>query len=543
MIFSDSVRKVDVYGRPAKILKYGTAGFRSIAAGMESTLVRCGMLAALRSRHGGASCGIMITASHNQEADNGAKIADTHGGMLQRSWEGFAESLINAEDTDAVLSCINDIIDQCGISTVGKCKVIIGCDTRPSSGSLKECAIQGIKAMGGSIVDLGEVTTPQLHFAVKCANSGEASEPDELKDIYFSTICRGYLELKKTAGARRGHKDEVTIDCANGVGSITAARLEHVVVPDMGSLRNVLTCTLRNEAYSGPVNEECGAELVQKERRPCRGVSKEDDEGKLLCSYDGDADRIVFHSFLGDDWVLYDGDKIAVLFGKLLQQELEAAHMADSYTFCVVQTAYANGASTDCLRAMKVPVVMAKTGVKFLHHVAQAYDIGLYFEANGHGTVLFSDKFLAHLEKGAGEGDGTKEGDRAALAFQRLRALVKLINPAVGDAISDMLGVLACLDILACDWRGLYTDLPSRQQKVAVRDKSVISCSDDECQVVAPEGLQRDLDACMAAVPRGRCFVRPSGTEDIVRIYAEAESEELARQLAASAEEMVLRHC
>lgn len=29
----------------------------------------------------------------------------------------------------------------------------------------------------------------------------------------------------------------------------------------------------------------------------------------------------------------------------------------------------------------------AKTGVKHLHHKAQEFDIGVYFEANGHGTV------------------------------------------------------------------------------------------------------------------------------------------------------------
>jgi hypothetical protein len=31
------------------------------------------------------------------------------------------------------------------------------------------------------------------------------------------------------------------------------------------------------------------------------------------------------------------------------------------------------------------------TGVKHLHQKAVKYDIGVYFEANGHGTVIFSD--------------------------------------------------------------------------------------------------------------------------------------------------------
>lgn len=29
--------------------------------------------------------------------------------------------------------------------------------------------------------------------------------------------------------------------------------------------------------------------------------------------------------------------------------------------------------------------------MKHLHHKANDYDVGIYFEANGHGTVLFKD--------------------------------------------------------------------------------------------------------------------------------------------------------
>lgn len=39
----------------------------------------------------------------------------------------------------------------------------------------------------------------------------------------------------------------------------------------------------------------------------------------------------------------------------------------------------------------KVPVDCVPTGVKHLHHKAQEYDIGIYFEANGHGTVVYSE--------------------------------------------------------------------------------------------------------------------------------------------------------
>jgi phosphoacetylglucosamine mutase len=42
----------------------------------------------------------------------------------------------------------------------------------------------------------------------------------------------------------------------------------------------------------------------------------------------------------------------------------------------------------------KIPVVFTPTGVKHLHHAAEEFDVGVYFEANGHGTILFSNKAI-----------------------------------------------------------------------------------------------------------------------------------------------------
>ena len=35
--------------------------------------------------------------------------------------------------------------------------------------------------------------------------------------------------------------------------------------------------------------------------------------------------------------------------------------------------------------------------MKHLHPLASSYDVGLYFEANGHGTVLFKPAFIERL--------------------------------------------------------------------------------------------------------------------------------------------------
>lgn len=43
----------------------------------------------------------------------------------------------------------------------------------------------------------------------------------------------------------------------------------------------------------------------------------------------------------------------------------------------------------DLSDVVKVEVACVPTGVKHLHHKASEYDIGVYFEANGHGTITF----------------------------------------------------------------------------------------------------------------------------------------------------------
>lgn len=135
---------------------------------------------------------------------------------------------------------------------------------------------------------------------------------------------------------------------------------------------------------------------------------------------DGDADRLVYFTPLPNcsgKIELVDGDKILSLFALFIKEQLsilEAANneVNDSYQahLGVVQTAYANGASTDYLKEMGLEVVLTPTGVKYLHEKAVDFDIGIYFEANGHGTIVFSSKFLTWLEVRVNELGSTAKG-------------------------------------------------------------------------------------------------------------------------------------
>lgn len=67
----------------------------------------------------------------------------------------------------------------------------------------------------------------------------------------------------------------------------------------------------------------------------------------------------------------------------------------------------------------------------------------------------------------------------------------------------------------------------------SLQDRTVITTKDAERKCVTPEGLQDEIDTLVSKYTKGRAFIRPSGTEDIIRVYAEATTRADADKLAA----------
>ena len=157
--------------------------------------------------------------------------------------------------------------------------------------------------------------------------------------------------------------------------------------------------------------------------------------------------------------------------------------------------------------------------MKHLHHAAEHYDTGVYFEANGHGTVLFSPETQVKLA------EHQPSTPAQSTALTHLSNLIQVTNQTVGDALSDMLlveVVLAHRSYSGIEWDSLYADLPNRLVKVVVPNRSIFKTTDAERRLVNPPGLQSKIDELVRKYDSGRSFVRPSGTEDVVRVYAEA---------------------
>jgi phosphoacetylglucosamine mutase len=494
---------------------------------LDSVVFRVGLLAALRSQKlGGKTIGVMITASHNAPEDNGVKLVDPMGEMLEASWEIYATTLANAPTDEQLVAAYDNLVTSLKIDSSKVANVIFARDTRESGPALVKALVDALSSVNVRFVDHGLLTTPQLHYLVRCINTKGTDfaygEPTE--QGYYKKIGDAYKKLmggKPSAGS-------VTVDCANGVGAPKLHALADYIGKDLFDVKIV------NDLVNEPskLNHQCGADFVKTQQRLPPAS-----QAQLLArcaSLDGDADRLVYYFNDSDgSFRLLDGDKIATLAASFIGQLTKSAGL-EALKIGVVQTAYANGSSTAYItKTLGLPVVCTPTGVKHLHHAATKFDCGVYFEANGHGTVLFSDNALADIAA------HTPESPAQATALDNLKAIVDLINQTVGDALSDCLLVeviLAYKNWGPKEWDGTYTDLPNRLVRVEVKDRTVFKTTDAERRLIEPAGVQEKIDALVGKYKQGRAFARASGTEDAVRVYSEAaergEAEELARVVA-----------
>lgn len=113
------------------------------------------------------------------------------------------------------------------------------------------------------------------------------------------------------------------------------------------------------------------------------------------------------------------------------------------------------------------------------------------------------------------------------MAARKLKTLLRISNIYVGDAIANLLmieAVLRDMDFGIADFSNTYQEYPSKMFKAVVSDRTAFKTTWDETRLVSPASLQSFIDRVVTEVKGGRAFVRPSGTEDILRLYVESSN-------------------
>jgi len=164
--------------------------------------------------------------------------------MLEAAWEVYATAFANAQTDEQLLEEYENLAAQLKINTEITPKVIFARDTRESGPALVESLTDALKAAGVEFVDHGILTTPQLHYLVRCINTegteeayGEATEQG-----YYNKLAEAYKKLMK----RVPGLGQVTVDCANGVGGPKLRRLAETIGADL------FDCAVINDLIDQP---------------------------------------------------------------------------------------------------------------------------------------------------------------------------------------------------------------------------------------------------------------------------------------------------
>ena len=442
--------------------KYGTSGFRFHHSVIEEIATKIGNVVGFLSGYYHLPYGIMITASHNPHEDNGVKIVNAEGEM------------INADEEKMVTDYVNDNHTQCEYENMKNPEVFVGYDTRKSSPIICNLIISGILELhqDSIIHNLYVVTTPELHYAMYTHSKQKGTYVENLHSIINHIV-----------------NPNIICDCANGVGTKILTEIKSKVE----GIKLINTDTQNHSL----LNEKSGSDyVVNQQCIPC----KEEKIKSLYASLDGDADRVVFYYRENKNkFRLLNGDKISALIAFYM-----ANVMKDVSNVAVIHTGYSNKAFLEFIHNLGISTVCSATGVKNLHAEALKYDISIYFESNGHGTVLFN-KYYPELQK-----------------------LQQFFHPTIGDGIMDMFAVLFILQEMKLrgeDWKDFYNEYPYSLFKMEVANKDEFLTTKNELRLEKPQTLQTYIDS--VCDDDTRAFVRASGTENYLRVYVESGSDEM----------------
>lgn len=390
----------------------------------------------------------------------------------------------------------------------GRCRVVIGKDTRRSSYMFEYSLVAGLTASGADAFLLHVTTTPSVSYVVRTEEfdcgimisashnpyydngikvingKGEKLEEDviceieryldgEIGEIPFALKDRVGRTVDYAAGrnryigylisiATRSFKNrKVTLDCANGSASAIAKNVFDALGAE--------TYVINNNPNGLNINTDCGSTHIGVLQSFVR------DKGcDVGFAYDGDADRCIAVDENGE---VVDGDKIMYICGKYMKENNALVNNT------VVTTIMSNFGLYKAFDREGISYEKTAVGDKYVYENMAKYGNCLGGEQSGH--IIFS--------KHATTGDGILTSLKVMeVMLEKKESLSKLASE---------------VEIF-----------PQVLKNVRVKDKQL---AQDDSKV------QEEVKKVTEALGNdGRILLRQSGTEPVVRVMVEAASKE-----------------
>ena len=397
-----------------------------------------------------------------------------------------------------------DLVERLGRAATlwsGRGRIFVGRDTRASGVELEAALARGIASAGGNAVVAGVLPTPAvalLTLDLGCVITASHNPPEYNGVKFFDRDGQKLTDrqeeeieaLLDRPGAGGGEIDEV--------GVATDSYLEHVLErfgSDLSALRIGVDCA--NGAYSDlapKAFEQLGAHVETIGNEPDGtninvGCGATDlralqdlvkrERLDLGVAFDGDGDRMLAVDGNGE---VVDGDQIVALL---------ALHL-------------------------NVPAVTVTPMTNLGFH-----ELMSQHEIETHVTEEVGDRYVLETIRATG---GTLGGEQSG-------HIIYLDGHVTGDGLVAALLLCRALEgRTLAEAAAVMTHHPQVKENVRVRSK------------ILPESLvQAVIDANAQLSGRGRVLVRPSGTEPVVRVLAEARDREEAASLCASIASLVRR--
>ena len=397
---------------------------------------------------------------------------------------------------------------------------VVGRDPRVSSEMLEAAVVAGLTSAGADVRLVGVLPTPAVAYltglyaadlgvvlsashnpmpdnGIKLFARGGQKLPDDLEAEIEAEIEAGWRTPRPT-GAAIGR---VTV-AENGA----AAYIEHLLASaptSLAGLKVVVDCA--NGAASSVAGElfgRAGADVTVVAGEP-DGENINDGVGSthidaltsivlehradLGIALDGDADRCLA---VDADGKVVDGDQILAICARALKDRAQLAQDT------VVATVMSNLGFHHAMREAGIKVLTTAVGDRYVLESLLSNGLSLGGEQSGH--VIFTDA--------ATTGDGL-------LTALRLMSCMA----TTGRPLAELAAVVQ--------------RLPQVMINVQVADRETVAASPDVRAAVSAAEAELGQD--------GRILLRPSGTEQLVRVMVEAASQERAEQIARRLSEVV----